>query len=124
MTHPKNTEELKARIRELEVLSLEMEEVLKLRLEVTYESLKPYNLLKNSVQHIISDTDLKSRILSSLIQMGLSFAGGHLLNSGSSFAKKAIGAAMQLGAKKQTGKNFAVWKRFLSSLFTKNNKAA
>ncbi len=124
MNNPKNTEELKARIRELEVRSAEMEETLKLRMESTYESLKPYNLFKSTIQHIISDSDLKSSILYSVIQMGLSFAGGHLLNRGSNIARKAIGAAMQLGARKDTRKSFAVWKKFLSNLFAKNTRTA
>ena len=126
MSNPKNSDELKARIRELETRSLEMEEALRMRLEATYESLKPINLLKSTIRDITSDADLKSGVLSSLVQFGLDLLGGSLLwNRTGSITQKAIGAALRLGTTgKGAGKSFRIWKKFLSSLFTKNRNAA
>lgn len=126
MSNPKNSDELKARIRELETQTLEMEEALRMRLEATYDSLRPVNLLKSTIRGITSDADLKNGILSSLVQFGLDFLGGSLLwNRTGSITKKAIGAALRLGATgKGAGKSFRIWKKFLSNLFTKDSKAA
>ena len=82
------------------------------------------NLLKSTFNEFTSDPGLKSRILNAAVKLGLGYVGGRLFwNPTGSVAKKAVGAALQLGTSKEIGRNLAVWKRFVSNLFAKNKAA-
>ena len=125
MNSPLRSAEIKARIKELETQTFVMEEELREKFKATYESLKPSNLIKNTFNDLTSDPGLKSKILNAAVKLGLGYVGGRLFwNPAGGIAKKAVGAALQLGTSKEIGRNLAVWKRFVSNLFSKNHEAA
>ena len=125
MNIPLRSEDIKARIKLLEEQSRVMEEELKGKFKETYESLKPANLIKSAFNGITSDRGLTNGILGTALKFALGYAGGRLFwNPSGSIAKKAIGAALQLGTSKEIGKKISIWKKFVTSLFTKDKKAA
>lgn len=125
MNRPLRSAEIKARIKELEAQTFVMEEELREKFKATYESFKPSNLIKSTFNELTSDPGLKGKILNAAVKLGLGYVGGRLFwNPTGGLAKKAVGAALQLGTSKEIGRNLAVWKRFVSNLFTKNHKAA
>lgn len=123
MSIPLNPEELKARIALLEEQTAAMEDGIKTRIKETYSSLSPASLVKNALSGITSDSGIKSSLLNMAVTLGLGYVGGRLFwNPTGNIAKKAVGAALQLGSGKDISKQLAVWKRFLSHLFTKVKK--
>ena len=125
MNIPLRSEDIKTRIASLEEQTRVMEEDLKLKLHKTYESVKPANLIKSAFHGITSDDGVRNGILNTVLKFGLGYAGGRLFwNPSGSIAKKAVGAALQLGTSKELGKKISVWKKFVTSLFTKDKKAA
>lgn len=73
-------------------------EELKEQLEITAESIKPVNIIKDTFQDITHSPDLKSN----LIQTAAGITGGYLskkiiFGNSKSFFKKLIGYALQYG---------------------------
>lgn len=125
MNIPLRSEDIKARIKLLEEQTLVMEEGLKGKFKETYESFKPANLIKSAFHGIASDQGFKNGILNTVLKFGLGYAGGRLFwNPSGSIAKKAMGAALQLGTSKEIGKKISIWKKFVTNLFTKDKKVA
>lgn len=125
MNIPLRSEDIKSRIALLEEQTHVMEEELRGKFKTTYESLKPANLIKSAFHGITSDHGFTSGLLNTALKFGLAYAGGRLFwNPSGSIAKKAVGAALQLGTSKELGKKISVWKKFVTSLFTKDKKAA
>ena len=125
MNIPLRSQDIKTRIASLEEQTRVMEEDLKLKLHKTYESVKPANLIKSAFHGITSDDGVRNGILNTVLKFGLGYAGGRLFwNPSGSIAKKAVGAALQLGTSKELGKKISVWKKFVISLFTKDKIAA
>lgn len=125
MNKPLSSAEIKARIKDLETQTFVMEEALREKFKATYESFKLSNLLKSTFSELTSDAGLKSKILQTAVKLGLGYVGGRLFwNPAGGVAKKAVGAVLQLGTSKEVVRSLAVWKRFLSNLFSKDHKAA
>ncbi|MEO6166844.1 MAG: hypothetical protein ABIO46_15395 [Chitinophagales bacterium] len=70
-----NASELKDRVRQLEVLSEEKEELLKLHARGVVEHFKPVNILKKAIvgSSIMKGTFTKKGITGNLLQIGTSF---------------------------------------------------
>ncbi|HRN57276.1 MAG TPA: hypothetical protein PLL71_12535 [Agriterribacter sp.] len=125
MNNPLQPEDVKARIALLEEQTRVMEDGLRERAKATYKSLTPANLLKSTFNDITADPGLKNNILNTALKLGLGYVGGRLFWSpAGSIAKKAVGAALQLGTSREAGKKLAIWKKFVTNLFTKGKKAA
>ncbi len=125
MNIPLRSEDIKARIKVLEEQTLVMEKELKGRFKETSESLKPANLIKSAFHGITSDKGITNGFLGTLLKFGLGYASSRFFwNPSGSIAKKAIGAALQLGTSREIGKKISIWKKFVTSLFTKDKKAA
>lgn len=116
--------DIKARITLLEEQTRLMEEDLKDKLHETYDSFKPLNILKNTFNGISSSPGLKKDLLSTAVNFGLGYLGTKLLWSKGGIAKRAAGAALQLGAGNGIGKKLTVWKKFITGFFTKDKSAA
>ena len=58
---------LREAIIQLEIQQLEDKHLFKEQLMVTYEEVKPINLIKNSVKYLFATTDLKREILNAVI---------------------------------------------------------
>ncbi len=124
MSNLKTAEDVKRRIAELEQETSIMEVELKRKFSATVNNLKPGNLLKNALADFNETIGLKSNLLSTLLNLGLSFAGSKMLLGKGGIVKKAAGAALQFGAGKLLSKELSVLKRFALRLFTKDKKAA
>lgn len=125
MNNPLQPEDIKARIALLEAQTRAMEDDLKEKIRATYHSITPANLLKNAFSEVTADSALKNGILNMAIKLGLGYVGGRLFwNPTGSIAKKAIGAALQLGTSKEMSKKLSIWKKFVGNLFTKGKKPA
>ena len=125
MNNPLQQEDVKARIALLEEQTRVMEDEMRERISITYNSLTPANLLKSAFSNITADSGLKSSILNIALKLGLGYVGGRLFwTPTGSIAKKVVGAALQLGTSKEAAKKLTVWKKFLTNLFTKDKKAA
>lgn len=126
MSRRSGREEIREKIEALEKQTRVMEEELREKIKHTYKSLSPANLLKNSMEHIFSDTaNLKDNLLGMALKLGLSYVGGRMFwYSRGGLIKKLIGAAMQLGSSKDLGRQMITFKTFLGKLFTKDKKIA
>ena len=118
-------EDVKARIDLLEAQTRVMEEELRSRFKRTSESFTVGNLLKSAFNGITSDSGIKAGIFESIIKLAFGyFSGRVLLNPSAGLTKKAIIAALQLGAGKNLGNKLSVWKRFVTNFFAKDKKVA
>jgi len=124
MSDFKTAEDIRKRIAELEVQTGNMEIELRRKFSATADSLRPGNLLKNTLSGLNETPGLKTALFSTILNLGLSFAGGRMLFSKGGIAKKAAGAALELGVGKLLGKNISILKKFAASLFTKDKKVA
>lgn len=99
MAKQSSTEALKEQIRLLEIRRTNEGELLKEQFKVTYESLKPINLLKSSAKEFATSTELRETVIESSVILITGFIskkivdttkGGHLM--------KLLIALFQLGA--------------------------
>jgi hypothetical protein len=98
--------ELRESIRQLEIKQVEDERLLKEQFMVTYESLKPINLVKNSIKKLIESPDLKGGLFSTT----LGLAAGYLtkkaaVGSTHNPLKQILGTLLQLGVTNAVAKN-------------------
>ena len=113
-----SSEELRNAIRLLEVEQDIKGRQLKDQLYITYESLKPINLLRNTLKEISSSQYLIDNISGT----ALGLAGGFLSKkifvgkSGNAF-RKLIGSILQYGITNLVSQNSEVIKSFSQSLF-------
>lgn len=118
------SEDIKGRISQLEAQTQLMEVELKDKFTQTYHSLKPGNILKNTLSDFNATPGLKSTLFTTVLNLGLNFVGGKMLLGSGGIAKRAAGAALQFGAGKLIGKKINVLRKFASNLFTKDKKVA
>lgn len=98
--------ELRESIRQLEIKQMEEERLLKEQFMVAYESMKPINMIKNSVKNLMSSPDLKDNLFSST----LGLAAGYLskkaaVGSTHNPIKQLLGTFLQLGVSNVVAKN-------------------
>ena len=124
MNDLKTAKDIRKRIAELETQTGNMEIELKRKFSATVDNLSPGNLLKNTLSGLNETPGLKSALFSTILNLGLSFAGGRMLFSKGGIAKKAAGVALELGAGKLLSKNINILKRFAANLFTRDKKVA
>ena len=124
MNDLKTAEDIRKRIAELETQTGNMEIELKRKFSATVDNLSPGNLLKNTLSGLNETPGLKSALFSTILNLGLSFAGGRMLFSKGGIAKKAAGVALELGAGTLLSKNITILKRFAANLFTRDKKVA
>jgi hypothetical protein len=91
-------EELKLAIQELEVKRSIQGELLKEQFYRTYDSLKPVNLLKNTIKDLTTSTDLTSDILGTVTGLVSGYFSKKIVvgTSGGSL-RKLLGAVVQVG---------------------------
>lgn len=93
-----STIELKAAIQQLETNQAYEEKLLKKEFNATMESLKPINLLKNSIREVRHSPDLKGDILNAAIGLATGFLGKKILVCATNNPlKKLLGVFLQLG---------------------------
>lgn len=121
MNTPLQQKDVKLRIAELEKKTRNLENDLRNSVKTTLHSMSPGNLLKATFNEITGDAGLKNNLLNIALKLGLEFVGGRLFWSPKgSIAKKAMGAALQLGSSRDMGRKLIVLKNFIRRLFIRN----
>lgn len=106
-----NTTELIAAIKRLERKRMLMEEDLKDEFHTLLESLKPGNILKNTIHEVQASTDLKHNLFKVALGLGAGYFSRKLVvGKSAGIVKKALGTALQYGitnfvSKKNNGEN-------------------
>lgn len=93
-----NTTDLSTAIKRLERRKSVMEESLKTDFHDLTQSLKPINILKNTIQEVQESTSLKHNLLKVALGLGVGYFSRKLVvNKSAGVVKKALGAALQYG---------------------------
>ncbi len=121
-----NSTELKKAIQLLEIKQTEEGLILKEQCKITYDSLRPLNLIKNTLKDLVTP-DLTGNLLNST----LSLAAGYISKKaviGSTYnpLKQLLGTALQMGVTSLVSKNTdgikSVVTNIISSFLKKNNE--
>jgi hypothetical protein len=109
--------ELRESIVQLEIKQIEDQRLLKEQFMVTYERMKPVNMIKNSLKDLITSSDLKDNLFST----SLGLAAGYLskkaaVGSTHNPIKQILGAFLQLGVTNVVTKHSGEIKSLLVSL--------
>jgi hypothetical protein len=93
-----STEELNAAILQLENRQMIQEQLLKEQLQFVYTSLKPINIIKNTIREAISSTEIHDDIIEYLGNLAADYVT-ELFTKGSSgnFVKKYLGQILHYG---------------------------
>jgi hypothetical protein len=108
---------LKESIRLLEIRQAEEGKILKEQFKITYESLKPVNLIKSSMKELANSIEIKN----SLFEAVVSVVSGYLtqkfiVRSKSNVFMKLLGVLMQFGVTNLVSKNAETIRTFISDL--------
>lgn len=111
---------LKESIRLLEIRQAEEGQILKEQFKITYESLKPVNLIKNSLKEITGSAEVKNGLFETIV----SIVSGYLtkkvmVKSGSNPFMKILGVLLQFGVTSVVAKNAELIRNFITEQFDK-----
>ncbi len=111
---------LKESIRILEIRQAEEGQILKDHFRITYESLKPINLIKNSIKDLASSFEIKHSLLETIVSIVSGyFAQRLIVSSKNNLFKKLLGVLMQFGVNNIVLKNIDTIRIFISDLIDK-----
>lgn len=124
----KTVSELKDAIRLLEIQQAAEGVLLKEQFKLTYESLRPANLIKKTLHELVSSPDLKGGIVNALMGLGAGYLSKKAVAGNShNPIKILLGAIMQMGVTKVVSANGDGIKsgifQLIQKLFNKNNSA-
>lgn len=89
--------ELTERIALLEIRQKEEAILVKEQFKLTYESLTPLNILKNTIKDLVASPDLKGDLLSSAISIGAGHLGKKaIIGDASNPIKQVLGTFLQM----------------------------
>lgn len=98
MPNISNSIELKEAIQLLEAEQVFNKELLKEQFQITYESFKPANLLKNTLKDIASSPNLINNVLGAAIGLGTGYLSKKIVVGGSgNILRKLLGTIIQAG---------------------------
>ena len=113
-----STAELKNSIQLLEVDQAIKEQVFKEQFYITYESLKPFNLLKSTLKDISSSPNLIDNILNTSIGLATGFLSRKMfMGTSGNVVRKLIGSFLQLGVTNVVTKHSGTIKSFGQAIF-------
>jgi len=93
-----NTSDLSTAIKRLERRKMVMEEDLKDQFHGLIETLKPKNILKNTLEEVQESTPLKHNLLKLAVGLGAGyFSRKMVIGKSAGIVKKALGTALQYG---------------------------
>jgi PleD family two-component response regulator len=88
-------------IRLLEIKQKEEEFLLKEQFKATYESIKPANLIKNTIKDLMVSPDLKTNLLSTVLSIVTGYASKKIVvGESKSSIKQLLGTLLQMGVTK------------------------
>ena len=106
--------ELKDAIRLLEVEHSEKQELLKVQFYLTYESLKPVNLLRRTINEISTSPDIIDNLIGTLMGMASGYISKKLfVGSSVSRFRKLFGTLVQYGITTSVKRNSEVIRSFI-----------
>lgn len=117
--------DLKQAIQSMEVEQAESEKLLKVQFRMTYESLKPVNLIRNTIKDIASEPEL----INNLIGTTLGLAGGYIskkivVGSSHNIFRKLFGSLLEFGVVDMVARNPEALKsatQFIFNMFRKKD---
>ncbi|MDP2891502.1 MAG: hypothetical protein Q8R96_21600 [Bacteroidota bacterium] len=111
---------LKESIRILEIRQAEEGQQFNAQLRITYESIKPINLIKNSIKDLADSFEMKNGLFETIFTIVSGyFAQRMIVSSKSNIFKKLLGVLMQFGVNNIVLKNIETIRIFVSNLFEK-----
>ena len=117
MTKQNAVNSLKESIRRVEIRQAEEGKILKNQFRITYESLKPVNLIKSSMKEIASSVEIKNSVFETIASIVTGYLSQKLIvNSKSNVFMKILGIVMQFGITNLISKNSEDVRFFLSNL--------
>jgi radical SAM superfamily enzyme len=122
-----NSAELQETIKKLEQQHKEQKDNLIEEFYATYESFKPVNILKNSINKVVHSPGTVDNIVSAGISIGLGLLSKKVvIGKSAGIAKKLLGTAMELGVASLVSKKAASIKsgglNLLSKIFKPKNR--
>ena len=100
-----NLSELRKAISQLEIKQKEEGQILKEQCKITYESLKPVNLIKNTLKNLVTP-DLKEDLLSSTLSLAAGYISKKsIIGSSNNPLKQLLGTVLQMGVTSLVSKN-------------------
>ncbi len=101
-----NVLELRTSIQALEVKQAEEGKLLKEQFKVTYESMKPANLIKNTLRDLTSDPSLKGDLFNTTLGLAAGFLSKKIIiGSTHNPLKQVAGTLLQMGISSLVAKN-------------------
>ena len=105
------TAELKEAIRLLEIEQKVEGALLKEQFKITYESLKPVNLIGNTIKELVKSPDLKGDLLTTALSLGAGFLSKKVvIGNTANPLKQLLGTLLQMGVTSLVSKNTGVIK--------------
>ena len=124
MAHQSAIYSLKESIRLLELRQAQEGEILKEQFRITYESLKPINLVKNSIKDLANSVEIKNSLFETIVSILTGYLSKKLMvSSKSSTFMKLFGTFLQFGITSAIANNAETIRLFLSNLFDKYFKS-
>ncbi|MDP2338914.1 MAG: hypothetical protein Q8N05_21170 [Bacteroidota bacterium] len=120
MTKQNAVDSLKVSIRLLEIRQAEEGQILKEQFKITYESLKPVNLIKNSIKELTSSVEIQNSLFETIISIITGYLTKKIMvSSKSNPFMKILGAILQFGVTSLVAKNAENIRDFISDLIDK-----
>ena len=120
MANQSAVESLRETIRILEIRQAEEGKILKEQFKITYESLKPVNILKNSLKELTGSSELKGNLFESITALLTGFVTRKIMvSSKSNLVTKILGQIVQFVVSSLVARNAETIRTFLSGLIDK-----
>jgi len=108
---------LKESIRLVELRQEEEGKILKEQFRLTFESLKPVNLIKSSIKDLVGSVEIKNSLFESLFTIVSGyFTQKFIVNSKSNVFMKTLGVLLQFGVTNLISQNSEGVRNFFSNL--------
>ncbi len=120
MENQYTVDSLKQAIKELEIKQKEERVLLKEQLVVTYESLKPSNILKNIIKDFASSENLKNEFVNTAVAVTTGFITKKvIIGKSNNQALKLVGLAIQFGITSLVSKNYDAIKEVVTQFINR-----
>ena len=108
---------LKESIRLLEIRQAEEGQALKEQFKITYESLKPVNLIKSSISELTSSAEIKNGLFETIVSIVTGYLTKKMMvGSKSNPFMKIMGAVLQFGVTSLVAKNAESIRNYIKDL--------
>lgn len=120
MAKQSSIDSLKESIRLLEIRQTEEGLALKIQFKETFESLKPVNLIKNTINDLTNSVEIKNSLFETIVSILTGYLTKKMMvSSNSNPFMKILGAILQFGVTSLVAKNAESIRNFISDLIDK-----